>query len=200
MVSVVVGVVFLIIAVVVGYVLASNSLEGKRNRVEQSWSNIDTYLQKRFDEMDQLLVQLGAAYSHESDVYIKIAEARSGIATASTPGEKIQAVNNVSSLMAIPGLRAESYPELTTLKQLAMFTMESTSGNERDILAARKVYNRNVTAYNNALDMWPTSVIAKQKGMMKDEFPYWKLENPEARQRPNVQDSLRKGFNTMSGN
>lgn len=177
----------IIVALVIFVVLASNRLTGQKNRVEQSQSNIDVYLEKRFDEMSSLLEQLMLGYEHESSVYEAISKARSGIdsSMSGTPQDRVKAYNGVTAMLANPGFKTEAYPELNAIKQLATFAMNSTSANERDILAARKAYNSNVTAYRNVVEMFPTSMIAGLKGYKSTDYELlvvadYKREAPSA--------------------
>lgn len=160
--------IILIVVCVCLVILLSNSLVGKRNRVEQSFATIDTYLEKRFDELGSLFEQLTASMDHESDVYIKVAKARSGLQSGDM-NTKIEAMNAVSGIMAHPMMKTEAYPELKSIETMGLFTAKATSSVEDNIAAARKTYNKNVTAYNNALEMFPMNIIASMTGH-KEKF------------------------------
>ena len=51
--------------IVVLIILMYNNLNASKNRVEKSFSNIDVYLEERFDKISALLEQTLTAYDHE---------------------------------------------------------------------------------------------------------------------------------------
>ena len=190
----------LIVICVVGFIVMGNSLMAKKNRVEKAWADIDIYLQKRFDEMEPLLEQAGMAVAAESKMYHAIAKARSGITEAQTPADKLHAESQVRTVIGMMNGRwlQENYPEMKSLQQIA-YTMSQTTANERDIAAIRKIYNSNLTDYYNALEMWPTSTIAKMKGLHKGDYEFWKLEDKQARKRPRTSQALSRGAAVTQG-
>ena len=74
-----------IIAVLVLFLIFTyNNLNGKKKRVEKSFSTIDVYLEKRFDEISALLEQTLTAYEFEESTHTRIADLRSTIKVAQT--------------------------------------------------------------------------------------------------------------------
>ena len=71
-----------IIIILLFFIFTYNNLNSKKKRVEKSFSTIDVYLEKRFDEISALLEQTLTAYQLEENVHSKIAGLRSGIDTA----------------------------------------------------------------------------------------------------------------------
>lgn len=136
----------------------------------------DIYLEKRFDEISALLEQTLTAYQFEESVHTQVSALRSGIATAKSGSinDKVQAVNSISRINAIPGLKAESYPELQAIVNMGMFTMEKTSSIEDDLAAARKQYNNNATSYNTKISSFPTNLVAGIFGF-KTPFELFKV-------------------------
>ena len=64
---------------------------------------------------------------------------------------------------------AESYPELKSSENYKTL-QQSIADVEEHLQAARRLYNSNVSLYNQLLVSFPTSSIAKSKGMTKKEF------------------------------
>ena len=146
-----------------------NNLNAKKKRVEKSFSTIDVYLEKRFDEISALLEQLLTAYKFEEDTHTRLSGLRSGIdiAKSGSINDKVQAVNSVSSFIATPGIKTEAYPELKAIEKLGVFTAQKTSQIEDDLAAARKQYNNNATSYNTKISSFPTNIIASIFGFKK---------------------------------
>ena len=155
-----------IIVLVLLIVLIYNNLNSKKKRVEKSFSNIDVYLEKRFDEISSLLAQLQNSYTFESDVQTQIAGLRTGIETAKngSVNDKVVASNNVSAFLASPAIKTEAYPELKSISELGMFTAQKTASVEDEISAARRQYNNNATSYNTLIKSFPAVLIARLAG------------------------------------
>lgn len=130
--------------------------------MEKSFSTIDVYLEKRYDEISSLLEQLLEGYKFEENTYHKVSAARTGIMNArgGSVNDKVNAINGVSSLVASPALRTEAYPELKAISDLGVFTMNKTSDVEDDIAAARIQYNSNATSYNTKISSFPSNLLA----------------------------------------
>lgn len=153
----------IILLVVVGLIiLIYNNLNASKNRVEKSFSNIDVYLEERFDKISALLEQTLTAYDHEEKVYTEVSALRSGIANAKNGGinEKVKAENQISAFMTSPLMKTEAYPELKSIESLGVITANETIKSEENLSAARRQYNNNATSYNTSLTAFPTNIIA----------------------------------------
>ena len=72
-----------IIAVLVILVISMyNNLVRLRQKVKNSWSQIDVQLQRRFDLIPNLVETVKGYMSHENDVLTKVAELRTSWANA----------------------------------------------------------------------------------------------------------------------
>ena len=149
--------------IVILIILMYNNLNASKNRVEKSFSNIDVYLEERFDKISALLEQTLTAYDHEEKTYEEISALRTGIQTAKNGGinDKVNAENQISAFMASPLMKTEAYPELKAIETLGVMTANETIKSEANLSAARRQYNNNATSYNTSLTAFPTSIIAK---------------------------------------
>lgn len=184
----------IIIVIVLFLIFTYNNLNAKKKRVEKSFSTIDVYLEKRFDEISSLLEQTLTGYQHEDSVHTQVAALRSGIETAKTGSinDKVQAFNSIGSFMASPAIKTEAYPELKAISELGMFTAEKTSQVEDDLAAARKQYNNNATAYNTKISSFPTNLVAGIFGF-KTPFELFKVSEGK-KERPTMAN-VKKGLN-----
>lgn len=183
----------LIIVLVLFLIFIYNNLNAKKKRVEKSFSTIDVYLEKRYDEIGALLEQLLKGYQFEENVQTSIAKARSGIIEAKngSVNDKVSAINNLSGVLASPAIKTEAYPELKSISELALFTMQKTSSVESDIAAARIQYNSNATSYNTKISSFPNVLVAGIFGF-KTPFELFKVSEGK-KERPtfsNVKDNL----------
>lgn len=153
-----------VVALIVIFIIMSNSLNSKKLNVERAWSNIETYVQQRLDEMEALYSQLLTAVDAESDLFKEVSRLRSmvgGVKSSSTPNEALSAYNESSSFLR--GFHIENYPQLKSMEQ-SIYTAKRTTSLETNINAARRVFNNNVASYNLAIVNFPTSLVAGMLG------------------------------------
>lgn len=158
---------FIAAIVVIFFVLIYNNLVAKRNRIDKSLSNIDTFLQQRLDLMTNLFMNMDTALDHEADVYAQVVKERTGFnqikelyQTAKTTGKGlIECDKAISQFMQGARMTFENYPELKALDIVSDVMAENTN-MENQINAARRQYNSNVTIYRNAIQMFPNNIVA----------------------------------------
>lgn len=158
-----------------------NSLIGKKNQVANAFSSIDVMLKKRFDLLPNLIETVKQYMQHESSTLARIVELRSQATTGNlNTTEKIELDKQVSAGIRGLMLTVESYPELKANQNF--INLQSTwTESEEQIAAARRTYNASVTDYNDAIMMFPGSIVA---GMLNYQ-PIAVLSNTEE-ERKNV--------------
>ncbi len=145
----------LLISLIAGY----NRLVRRRNMVDNTWANIDTLLQKRYDLVPNLVNTVQGYVDHERDVLERITRARTAFLRAETVKDNAEAENMlggaIKSLFAV----AENYPELKANENFKLL-QEELSGIENKIAYARQRYNRTVMAYNTSIQVFPLNILA----------------------------------------
>lgn len=185
----------IIIVVVLFLIFTYNNLNSRKHRVEKSFSTIDVYLEKRFDEISALLEQTLTAYKHEEDIFVQVSALRSNIdlAKKGSINDKVSAANGISGLVVSPSLKTEAYPELKAIAEMGVFTSHKTSQLEDELAAARNQYNANATSYNTKITSFPSNLVAGIFGF-KTPFELFKTVE-EKRERPtlkSVRENLEK--------
>jgi LemA protein len=154
--------VFLIVlgAVALIAILMYNSLIGKKNQVDNIFAGVDAVLKKRFDLIPNLVASLERYMEHEKSTLEKVTEFR---AQAMKPGisdnAKIALDAKLSAALGSITVAMEAYPDLKANENV-MHLMRSLNEIEEQISAARRAYNQSVTDLNNAIEMFPTNLIA----------------------------------------
>lgn len=154
-------------------IIINNKIIARKNQVKQAYGSIEIYLKKRFDLIPNLIAMLNKYLAHEKETLLKITELRSNIEKASEANEKIRASNELTHIMGGLNINMENYPDLKADKQFANIEFE-LSDIENQISAARRAYNAAVTCYNNTIQMFPASIIArirKDRAQMLLEIP-----------------------------
>jgi len=141
-------------------ILMYNSLIGKKNQVENIFAGVDTVLKKRFDLIPNLVASVSQYMEHEKSTLEKVTELR---AAAMKPGisddQKIALDAKLTSALGAINLAMEAYPDLKANENV-MHLQRSLNEIEEQISAARRAYNQAVTDLNNAIEMFPTNLMA----------------------------------------
>ena len=152
----------LVVIGVLGLVLALmyNTLISRKNQVENIFGSVDAVLKKRFDLIPNLISSVQQYMSHEKDLLEKITQWRS---QAMKPGisdeSKIDLDQKMSSALGSIMVAVENYPDLKANENI-MHLQRTLTEVEAQISAARRAYNQAVTDYNNAIEMFPTNIMA----------------------------------------
>jgi len=180
------GIIILIIIVVLLIIVFTiyNSLIRLRNRVKNSWSQIDVQLKKRYDLVPNLIETVKGYMTHEKDTFTKITQLRAQAMSATDMTMKAKANNELSRALSGLNIAVENYPELKASQNFLML-QEELSGIESKIAYARQFYNDSVMIYNNKIEMFPSNIFAKIFNFKADMF----FEAPEA-ERKNVKVSF----------
>ena len=141
-----------------------NGLVAKRNMVRSAFSTIDVMLKKRHDLIPNLVNTVKGFASHERETFEKVISLRNqavnpGISDAERLKVEGQIGPQVGRLLAI----AESYPELKSSAQFLNLQRNLTEVEEQ-ISAARRAYNGGVLAINNAVETFPSNLVAAKFG------------------------------------
>ena len=175
---------YIIILIVVGVlgiwlIGAYNGLVRGRNRVKESWSDIDVQLKRRYDLIPNLIETVKGYAEHERSTLDAVIQARSRAMGAQTVAEHAQAENMLSGALKSLFALSEAYPQLRAVESFAKL-QDELSDTENKIQAARRFYNTNVMALNTMIESFPTNMIAGQFGFQNSEF--FELNNEAARE------------------
>ena len=170
-------IILIIIAILLISILTMyNSLVRLRNRVKQAESGIDVYLNQRFDLIPNLVECVKAYSKHEQSIFTEIANLRSAYMKQQKDIKSAEALNNkMNQLIAV----AENYPELKASEQY-LNLQRSLTKIESQLQAARRIYNTEVTDYNNKISVVPSNIVAKLFGFKEAklfEIEDYKREN-----------------------
>ncbi len=167
------------ILVVLGgmFAVLYNRLVGRRNQVDNSWSQIDVQLKRRYDLIPNLVEAVKDYMQYEQETLAKVTEARAAAinAGAAGPQAQAQAENMLSGALKSLFAVAENYPDLKA-NQNVMSLQEELTATENKIAFARQFYNDSVLTYNNAIQMFPTNIIAGMFNFTTRQF----FDAPEA--------------------
>lgn len=161
MTTVIIVIVVLLVALGVGFAVIYNGLVTRRNRVDNSWSQIDVQLKRRYDLIPNLVEAVKDYMAYEQETLSRVTEARAAAIGAGAAGPQAQAraenalTESLKSLFAV----VESYPDLKA-NQNVMSLQEELTATENKIAFARQFYNDSVLSYNTKIQTVPSNLVA----------------------------------------
>ena len=153
----IIGAVALIIAVAVWIISASNRFKVLLVKIKEADSGIDVALTKRYDTLTKLMDVVKAYAKHEAELFAEVIKLRSGMGIA----EKEEAHQRMVAATDKINIVAESYPELRSSENYKQL-QNAIADAENHLQAARRVYNMNVSSFNQAIAVFPNSIIANK--------------------------------------
>lgn len=158
----------LVIALVLWMVVAFNGLVRDRNRVAQSWSDVDVQLMRRHDLIPRLAEMVKGYAGHERALLTSLAELRTQ-GTGTSPAARTEVEKSVSSGVTQLVALIEGYPNLKASENFRDLHARLVD-TENQIQYARRYYNGAVNLYNNRIQRFPDLVIANGFGFKPAEF------------------------------
>ncbi len=170
------------------------SLIVRRNRAREALSSIDVQLRKRFDLIPNVLKLAQRYMDHEKGLLAELTALRAKVQEPYRRTDPSEVAAHIDASQALDaGLGrlfalAENYPDLkadTTIIR-AQETYEEVEGH---IAAARRFYNSAVGELNNAVEIFPGSLIADWAKVRP--MPFYELDDPRVTQPVAVDDVMR---------
>ncbi len=149
----------LLIVVVLMLISMYNRLVKYRNHRENAFADIDVQLRQRHDLIPQLVDTVKGYMKHEENVLTTVTAARSGALQAKTINDKIAAENQLTSALQGLNVAIEAYPDLKASSNFAML-QEEISDIENKLASVRRFFNSATREYNNAVETFPSNIIA----------------------------------------
>lgn len=165
-----VNIILIVIAIialifVVWHISTSNKLNRLIVKIDESFSGIDVALAKRYDVLTKMIEVVKAYTKHEKETLFEVIKLRDNM-SLKEKGKANQAMDdNFKKINII----AENYPELKSSENYRIL-QQAIADVEEHLQAARRLYNSNVSLYNQQLVSFPTSFVAKKKSMVKKDF------------------------------
>ena len=153
--------VILVLFVIVEY----NMMVKLKKQMNNSYSVIDVYLQKRFDLIPNLVEVTKGYANYEKDILSKITEYR----TSYNQNKDKESLNKLNDEYNNLMLVVENYPDLKASEQFLQL-QKSLSKVESELQAARRIYNTDTTKYNTKLSVFPSNIIANIFGFKEGEL------------------------------
>ena len=147
------------------YISTLNKIKRLFIKVNESLSGIDIALTKRYDVLTKLVEVVKGYAKHEKEVLIKVIELREKMSV----NELRDANKSMNENFNYVNVLVENYPEIKADEHFRIL-QKSIVDVEEHLQAARRVYNANVSRYNQVVLSFPSSVVAKINNYSELEF------------------------------
>lgn len=159
-------IVLLILLLIVVFIISvSNKLNRCIVKIEEADSGIDVALTKRYDVLMKMIDVVKKYKEYESETLFEIVKLRKDM----TLKEKCVVNDAISRNLEKISVIVESYPDLNSNHNFKTL-QESIVDVEEHLQAARRVYNSNISRYNQLLVTFPINIIANFKSLKLKEF------------------------------
>ena len=174
------------------YIIAIyNRLVSLRVRVNESWSDIEVEMKRRYNLVPNLVETVKGYAAHESGVFDSVTEARSAaMSNEGTPGEQARSENIFAGALKSLFAVAEDYPDLKANENF-LGLQSDLAEIEDNIQAARRYYNGNVRLNNTKVAQFPSNIVAGWFKFMRAEF--FELDDVDAAARQPVSVDFNTG-------
>ena len=158
------------------------SLIQKKNKVMEAFSSISVQLKKRYDLIPNILTLAGKFMEHEKSLMEEVTKLRTQAISLpediNNIGKKLELDSQIRSKMGQIMVAVENYPQLKS-DQTMVHAMQTYNEVEEHIAAARRFYNSAVLELNNAVEIFPSSLVAGMVGVHRQEF--FKVDEAETK-------------------
>ena len=146
-----------------------NGLVTLRQRVNQSFSDIDVQLKQRHDLIPNLVETVKGYAAHERGTLEAVVQARNAAVTAQGPAQQAAAENALTGALRQIFALQEAYPNLKANENFQQLQAELTD-LENKIAASRRFCNNAVQEYNTGIQRFPAALFAGMLGFSEKQF------------------------------
>lgn len=142
-----------------------NRLRRLEVKISESESGIDVALASRYDTLTKMLDVCRQYTVHELDTFSTVIALRKGM----TMEERREAAKQMKQVTEHLNVVLEAYPQLKSSEVFGDL-QNGIQDAEAHLQAARRLYNANISAFNQALVVYPASIIGNMMKLKSREF------------------------------
>ncbi|RMD68174.1 MAG: LemA family protein [Gammaproteobacteria bacterium] len=139
--------------------LTYNRLVSLNNQVKNAWRQIEVQLRRRHNLIPNLVEAVKDYMGYEQETLRQVIEARDRAVRAQGGAQAMAEEQALTGALGRLFALVENYPELKAHENVRGL-MEELTSTENRIAFARQFYNDSVMALNNAIQSFPSNLIA----------------------------------------
>ncbi len=146
---------------------AKNHFQQLEQKIQRNASQIDNYLEQRVMVLQNCAKLLDKAIDLDKSTFENIAKYRSGAGDEA----RNEVQNQIGAVARSINVAVEKYPELQAHNEI-MDAMKQNMYLQREITAARELYNDTINEWNRDVFQWPTKQIVAAKNGFTTRIPF----------------------------
>ena len=146
---------------------AKKHFDQLEQKIQRNASQIDNYLEQRVMVLENCARLIDRAVDLDKDTFKSIAKYRSG----DSDETRNELSGEIDGLSKSINLAVENYPELAAHEEIQE-AMKQNMYLQREITAARELYNDTVNEWNKDIFAWPTKMIVAAKNGYTTRIPF----------------------------
>ena len=163
---------------------AQNYLRGLQQKIQHNASQIDNFIEQRVIILQNAAALLDKAVNLDKETMTRVAAYRGG-GRADADLERSEVGSAVEGISRSINVAFEAYPELKAHKEIAD-AMQQNAYLQKEITAAREIYNDTVLLWNQEIFKWPTKMIVAAKNGYTTRIPFSTSQEIKDRNRNEV--------------
>ena len=149
---------------------AKKHFDQLQQKIQRNASQIDNFLEQRVMVLQNCARLLDKAIDLDKSTFENIAKFRSGNAS-DTDAARNELGGQIETLSRDVNVAFENYPELQAHREIAD-AMQQNMYLQREITAARELYNDTINQWNKDIFEWPTKMIVAAKNGYTTRIPF----------------------------
>lgn len=149
---------------------AQKHFDQLQQKIQRNASQIDNYLEQRVIVLQNCARLLEKAIDLDKSTFENIAKYRSGSAN-DVDAARNELGGQVDTLSRSINMAFENYPDLQSHREIAD-AMQQNMYLQREITAARELYNDTINEWNKDIFAWPTKKIVAAKNGYTTRIPF----------------------------
>ena len=158
-----------VVVVVLWIIMIYNGLVTMRQRVNQSFADVDVQLRQRHDLIPNLIETVKGYAAHERGTLEAVVKARNAAIGAQSTDDKVAAENMLTGALRQLFALSEAYPDLKANQNFQQLQLD-LSDIENKLAAARRFFNNAVSEYNTGIQQFPAALFAASLGFHERQF------------------------------
>ncbi len=151
------GVIVVLVVVGLWFVATMNRFRVLQVKINEALSGIDVALTKRFDVLTKMWDLAKKYMEYEQSTLERVVKLRQG--AKATVSDQVELNNGLNEMASQLNVVLEQYPELRATENMQEL-QRSVRDVEEHLQAARRLYNANVSTYNQSIVVFPSSLVA----------------------------------------
>ena len=149
---------------------AKKHFDQLQQKIQRNASQIDNYLEQRVMVLQNCARLLDKAIDLDKSTFENIAKYRSGNA-GDADAARNELGGQIETISRDINVAVENYPDLKAHREIAD-AMQQNMYLQREITAARELYNDTINEWNRDIFAWPTKMIVAAKNGYTTRIPF----------------------------